>query len=125
MTPEPEDRSLGTLISDLVQQLSTLVQTEGKLLRSEVRESGRKVASGAIEVMAGAVMLIAALVILLEALVQALARTGMGPAWASLIVGIVVAVVGYFVVQRGAKNLSPEELRHSAAPTSCARTPIS
>ena len=50
MTPDPDDRSLATLISDLVQQLSTLVQTEGKLLRSEVRESGKKITAGAIEV---------------------------------------------------------------------------
>ena len=110
MTPDPDDRSLATLISDLVQQLSTLVQTEGKLLRSEVRESGRKITAGAIEVGAGAVLLVAALVILLQALVHAIAVAGLGEGWAALLVGVVVAVIGYFVVQRGTKNLTPDEL---------------
>ena len=110
MTPDRDDRSLASLVSDLVQQLSTLVQTEGKLLRSEVRESGKKITAGAIEIVAGAGLLIAALVILLQALVQALAAAGLGEAWASLLVGLVVALVGYLVVQRGTKNLSPDEL---------------
>jgi hypothetical protein len=116
MTPEPNDRSLGTLVSDLVQQLSTLVQTEGKLLRSELRESGEKITSGAVEILAGAGLLIAALVILLQGLVHAVAQTGIGLGWSSLIVGIVVALVGYLAVQRGTKNLSPDEvaLRRSA-----------
>jgi drug/metabolite transporter (DMT)-like permease len=110
MTRDPDDRSLATLVSDLVQQLSTLVQTEGKLLRSEVRESGRRISAGAIEILAGAGLLIAALVILLQALVQALAAAGLGEAWASLLVGVVVAIIGYLAVQRGTKNLTPDEL---------------
>ena len=110
MTPDRDDRSLATLVSDLVQQLSTLVQSEGRLLRSEVRESGKKISAGAIEIVAGAGLLVAALVILLQALVQALAQAGLGEAWASLVVEIVVALVGYLVVQRGTKNLSPDEL---------------
>jgi len=110
MTPDRDDRSLATLVSDLVQQLSALVQTEGKLLRTELRESGSKISGGAIEVLAGAGLLIAALVILLQALVHALATTGMGPGWAALVVGVVVALIGYLIVQRGTKALSPEEL---------------
>lgn len=110
MTPDRDDRSLATLVSDLIQQLSTLVQTEGKLLRSELRETGGKISGGAIEILAGAGLLIAALVILLQALVHALATTGLGPGWAALIVGLVVALVGYLAVQRGTKNLSPDEL---------------
>ena len=31
-------------------------------------------------------------------------------AWAALLVGVVVALVGYLVIQRGTKNLSPDEL---------------
>lgn len=110
MIEDRDDRSLAGLISDLVQQLSTLVQTEGRLLRSELRETGSKLSSGAIEIVAGAGLLVAALVILLMALVQALAQMGLGQAWAALIVGLVVAAVGYFVVQRGTKNLSADEL---------------
>lgn len=110
MTPERNERGVGELVSDLVQQMSTLVQTEGKLLRSELRETGQKVSGGAIEILAGAGLLIAALVILLQALVQALAQAGLGEAWAALIVGLVVGIVGYLVIRRGTKTLSVEEL---------------
>jgi len=110
MPAEPDDRSLPTLISDLVQQLTTLVQTEGKLLRSELRESGNKISSGAIELALGATLLIAGLVILLQAVVHFLVQAGMDIAWASLAVGIIVGVIGYIVLQRGSKNLSPDAL---------------
>lgn len=109
-TPERSERSLAELISDLIQQLSTLVQTEGKLLRSELRDSGERIGAGAVEILAGAGLFIAALVVLLQALVHALAQTGIGMGWSSLIVGLAVALIGYLTLQRGRKNLTSDAL---------------
>lgn len=109
MTPDKDNRSIPNLISDLVQQLSSLVQTEGKLLRSELGQSAHKVGNGAMEVGAGALLLLAALIVLLQALIVALSNW-LDPAWASLLVGIVVAVIGGVLVKRGTANMSPSEL---------------
>jgi len=113
MNDDQNQRGLPSLISDLIQQLTSLVQTEGQLLRQEVKETGRKISGGAVGIALGAVLLVAAVVILLQALVQALAQMGLGEAWASLIVGLAAGVIGYIVLQRAAKVLSPEGLAPS------------
>ena len=110
MTPDKDNRSVATLISDLIQQLSTLVQTEGRLLRSELTQSAHKAGAGAMEIAAGAILLLAALLVLLQALVVALANLGLGAGWSSLLVGVVVAAIGAILVKRGTTNMSPSEL---------------
>src|SRR4029077_5104978 len=99
-----------TLLSDLAQQASTLVQTEIRLLRVELSEKIALMGTGGAEVLAGALCLLAALLILLQALVIALAKLGLGPGWASLLVGIVVAAIGAFLVRNGSAQLSPANL---------------
>lgn len=107
---EPQDnRGVGSLISDLIQQVSTLMQTEIKLLRSEVSDKMRLAVGGLIEVIAGGILLLAALLVLLQALVVALSEY-MNPAFASLLVGIIVAVIGVVLVRRGTSNLEPSNL---------------
>ena len=110
MNDAPDVRSLGTLVSDLAQQVTTLLQTEGKLLRAELGENARKAGAGAIEVLGGAICILAALMVLLQALVIALANAGMGAGWASLLVGIVVAALGALLLRNGSAALSPSEL---------------
>ena len=63
-----------------------------------------------LRVVAGAICLLAALMVLLQALVIALAETGLGGGWASLIVGVVVAVLGVILVRNGTAGLDPGEL---------------
>jgi hypothetical protein len=122
MSVNSDPRSVPTLISDLAQQVTTLMQTEVRLLRAEMSEKLGQLGSGAAEVAAGAICLLAALLVLLQALVIAIARIGADPAdpaiqnsgigmgWASLIVGVVVAGIGAFLVRNGTKNLSPSNL---------------
>ncbi|TIU25387.1 MAG: phage holin family protein, partial [Mesorhizobium sp.] len=62
-----DNQSLGTLVADLAQQVSTLVQTEARLLRAELSENVTKARAGAVEVLGGAVCLLAALIVLLQA----------------------------------------------------------
>lgn len=105
-----DSRSLVSLIGDLTGQVGTLIRTEAKLLRAELSERFTKMGTSAVEVLAGAICLLAALLVLLQALVIALAETGLGGGWASLIVGMVVAILGIFLVRNGSAGLNPREL---------------
>ena len=111
MSDQHDNRSVATLISDLAQQASTLVQTEVRLLKAEMSEKASKVGTGVAEMAAGAICLLAALIVLLFALVAALAETGMGPGWAALLVGVIVALLGVFLLKNGSTsftNLTPD-----------------
>ena len=110
MTPSPEDRSVTTLLGDLAQQASALIQTEARLLRVELSEKISQMGTGGTEVLAGALCLFVALLILLQALVVALAKLGLGAGWASLLVGIVVAALGAFLIRNGSAQFSPSNL---------------
>lgn len=58
----------------------------------------------------GALCAFAGLLILLQALIVALTRFGLSADWASLLVGIVVAVLGVVLVRGGTAQLSPANL---------------
>jgi hypothetical protein len=104
---DPRDtRSFSDLISDLVTQMTSLFRTETTLLKAEMRENLTKLGAGAGEIGAGVMIIQAALVILLIALVQAIESLGIGFGWASLIVGVVMALVGAFLLKKGKDNLS-------------------
>ena len=105
MTDTPDGRGLGTLISDLAQQVTTLLQTEGKLFRSEMSDKLSKVGAGGMEVLAGAMCLLAALIVLLQALVIALANAGLGAGWSSLLVGVAVAALGLILLRGGTATM--------------------
>ncbi len=107
--PRADNRGVGTLITDLLQQGTSLMQTEVRLLKSEMSDKMKTVMGGAVEVLAGGLLLMAALLILLQALVVVLAEF-VGPAWASLIVGVVIAILGVIFVKRGTSNMEPSNL---------------
>lgn len=106
----PSDKSLVDLVGDLATQVTTLFQTEARLLRAEMSEKLAKAGAGAAEVLGGAICLLAALMVLLQALVIALANAGLGAGWASLLVGIVVAGLGLFLLRTGTNAMKPSEL---------------
>ena len=64
-----QEKSLGTLMRDLLQQLSTLVRDEIQLARAEMTEKTNQVAAGAGMLGAALAFGIGAIVILLLALV--------------------------------------------------------
>lgn len=106
-----DNRSLASLIGDLTEQGSALVRTEARLLRAELSEKLGKAGASAVEILGGAICLLAALLVLLQALVIALAETGLGGGWASLIVGVVVAILGVILLRAGKAGLDPEEMQ--------------
>jgi hypothetical protein len=95
-----DERSLGDLFAELSRETTTLVRQEVALAKTElnakVSKLGKDVAfigAGAAVAYAGFLAIVAAIIIILAALI---------PWWLSaLIVGVVVAGVGYFLIQTG------------------------
>ena len=106
-----QEKSLGTLMRDLLQQLSTLVRDEIQLARAEMTEKTNQVAAGAGMLGAALAFGIGAIVILLLALVLVL--DAVMQAWlGALLVGIAAAVVAMLLMNAGrskmkARNLAP------------------
>jgi hypothetical protein len=109
MDTQKDERSLGELFSELTRQMSALVRQEMNLAKTEMtqkaREAGKDtgylVAGGAVAY-AGFLMLLVALMLLLGIWL---------PLWvAALIVGVIVAGVGAFLVQRGRERLAKMDL---------------
>ena len=103
----PSSRGAG--VADLLGQLggdiAILVRKETELIRAEISEKMSSAGKAVVDLAAGALLLVAALLVLLQALVLALSKI-MDPTWAALLVGLVVAGVGYFMVRAGTKMLS-------------------
>ncbi len=107
-----QDTSTKSLLSDLIKSVQTLIRQELRLAQVEGSEKVNQVAAGAIGMVAGMLVSFAALLVLLQALVAALAEH-MATGWASLIVGVAVALIGFGLIKYGqsslkATNLIPE-----------------
>jgi xanthine/uracil permease len=109
MQQSKDDRSLGELFSELTRQTSTLIRQEVALAKTEMTDkaskAGRDVGSlavGGAVAYAGFLALVAAAIILLAEVI---------PWWLSaLVIGLLVALVGYLLIQRGLTNLKQENL---------------
>ena len=98
------DRSLGDLISEVTQDLSTLLRQEVELAKAEVQQSAKRAGKG-VGMLSGAaaagyfVVLFAS-----SALWWAIgAATGLG--WSALIVAVIWAVIGAILALVGRKEL--------------------
>ena len=104
-----DDRSLGELFSELAQDTSTLVRKEVQLAKTEMSQKASRVgkdvgflAVGGAVAYAGLLAVLAGVIVLLGQVI---------PMWLSaLLVGLVVAGVGYFLVRRGLEALKREDL---------------
>jgi hypothetical protein len=112
-----DERSLGELFSELLQDTRTLVNQEVELAKTEMSQKASSmgkhvgfIAAGGFVAYAGFLAIIAALIVGLGELM---------PMWLSaLLVGVIVAGVGYLLVQRGLNKLKSE----SMAPQQTVRT---
>lgn len=104
-----DPRSLPELVSQLTTDLATLVRKESELVRAEMTEKLQTLGKAAGEIIAGGIFVLAALGVLLAALVAGLAEY-MHPAFAALLVGVVVAAVGILLIRGGLKMLKFENL---------------
>ena len=111
-----DPRSVPELLSDLVNQTTTLFRKEGELIRAELSEKVSQIVTAAGSLVAGAILLLVALNVLAFALVVALTHL-VGPGWASLIVGVLLAAIGAVLLMKGkndldAGNLAPRRSLH-------------
>ena len=103
------DRSLGELFSELAQDTSTLVRQEMTLAKTEMSQKASRLgkdvgflAAGGAVAYAGLLAVLAGVIVLLGQII---------PMWLSaLLLGLVVAGVGYFLVRKGLEALKREDL---------------
>ena len=104
-----DERSLGELFADLSRETTTLVRQEVELAKTEMTQKASRVlknvgflAIGGAVAYAGFLAIIAAVIILLAAIL---------PWWLSaLLVGIVIAATGGFLIWKGLDALKKEDL---------------
>ena len=106
---ETADRSIGSVVSDIVGDIQQIVRAEVRLAKVEVREELGKARRGAMLLVAGGLFLTLALGLLLLAAVYALAT--IWPAWAAaLAVAAGVGLIGGVLAMSGKGQLGSVEL---------------
>ena len=113
MSQAADARSLPQLLSDLARELTTLFRKETQLVKAEVAEKVAQLQLGVMMIVLGALVGLIALNVLAGALVAAIAKIGnpdIGPGWAALIVGVLLAVAAGILAKKGASDLKPSNL---------------
>lgn len=110
MAAHSENRSVGELLRDLAGDVTTLVRQEMLLARTEAQDKAQQVMHAGLALMSGILVAFAALVILLLALIDALVEAGIDRVWADLGVGGVIAIVAFFLVRKGQRDLAATQL---------------
>lgn len=107
-------RSLGALFSDLTNETTTLVRKEIELAKAEMSQKLDQMQSGLASLAAGCAVLYAGFLVLLIAAVaglDAVLDRWWPTQWlAPLIVGVVVIIVGFVLMQKGRKDFKPNNL---------------
>jgi glycerol uptake facilitator-like aquaporin len=108
-----DDRSFGSLLSELTQGTATLVQQEVALAKAEMSEKVSQLGSGLATLIIGGFVLFAGLLKLLDAVIYGIGELlppEQAPWLAALIVGVIVAIIGVVMLQKGRTNLKPGNL---------------
>jgi hypothetical protein len=104
-----DDRSLGELFSELSQETTTLIRQELNLAKTEMSQKAFRVGKDVGFMAAGGAVVYAGLLAILAGVIALLGLVI--PLWLSaLLVGLVVAGLGYFLVRRGLDALKQEDL---------------
>jgi hypothetical protein len=110
MQQSKDERSLGDLFGDLVRDMGTLVSHEVTLAKTELTATASRVGKDVAFLAVGGLVAYAGLLAIIGAIIALVAANGV-PLWLSaLIVGAIVAVIGYVLVQRGLSALRHEDL---------------
>jgi hypothetical protein len=103
-----DGRSLGELFSELAQETSTLVRQEVNLAKTEMSQKASTAGKHLVVLAAGGALAYAGLLAILAGVIALL--NDVMPLWASaLLVGIVVAIVGYLLIRKGLDALKRED----------------
>src|SRR5687768_17089935 len=103
------DRSLGELFGELTRELTTLVRQEMKLATTEMSQKASTVGKNVAYLAVGGLVAYAGLLAIVAAAILALGN--FIPLWLSaLLAGLVVALIGYVLVQQGMTALKQADL---------------
>jgi hypothetical protein len=106
-----QERSISELFGQLTQDLTLLVRQELLLARTEITEKVSRLVANAVSVAAGGLVAYVGALALVAALILALHELADISPWISaLIVGAVLAIAGYLMLQRGLKELKRVDL---------------
>ncbi len=119
MANNMENRPLSELVSGLVSDITGLFRKEITLAKTEASEKMSQALTGVEAFAAGLVFAVAAVGVLLAALVKGLAAFLMArgmteasaDALASVIVGVIVALIAWAMIHRGLSTLRGENLK--------------
>jgi hypothetical protein len=104
-----DERSLGELFSDLWQETRTLINHEMRLARLEMSQKASQVGKDVTYLAIGGFVAYAGFLAILLAVIVGLSN--LIPLWLSaLIVGAVVALVGFLLIQKGRSDLQRQDL---------------
>jgi VIT1/CCC1 family predicted Fe2+/Mn2+ transporter len=106
---EQPSASAAGLLGRLIEDVTALLRNEVALARAEAMETGKRAMAGVGDIAVGGGVLLAGALALVAAVVLGLAE--FMAAWlAALIVGVVLAAMGYGMVKAGRRRLAPENL---------------
>ena len=112
-----QSRSLGSLFTALVRQLSTLFRLELALARAELSEKVREAGAGLALLVAGGMIILIGLFFIVQAAVFGVVAlldiwlpAGVAVWLGPLLVGLAVVVIGWALLSRGGSKLSAETL---------------
>jgi hypothetical protein len=105
-----DDRSLGDLLRELMEEITTLIRQEANLAKTEMSQKAAKVGKHLGFLAAGGAIAYAGLLAIVAAVITMLAQAGMSWWAAALLVGVVVAGLGGFLVMQGISALKNEDL---------------
>ena len=110
MQQTDDERSLGDLFGDLARDMGTLVSQEVALARTELTQKAVQVGKDIAILAVGGLVAYAGLLALIGGVIFLLAERGL-PLWASaMLVGGIIAIIGYVLVQRGITALKQQDL---------------
>jgi uncharacterized membrane protein YqjE len=106
-----EERSIGELFGELTQDMTLLVRQEVQLARVELEQKASRIAGGLTTVGTGGFVAYVGALALGAGLILLLADLAGIDAWiSSLIVGGVLAIAGYVMLQGGLRRLKQTDL---------------
>jgi protein-S-isoprenylcysteine O-methyltransferase Ste14 len=113
MAIEKNEKSLAALFSDLTRDTVELVRQEIALARTELSNKVSTAQAALASMAVGAAVILAGLFLLLQAVVQGVAMIlppEMAPWLAPLLVGAIVAAIGWAMLKGGKAKLDPDNL---------------
>ncbi|MCC7547291.1 MAG: phage holin family protein [Burkholderiales bacterium] len=113
MSMDKTEKSLPTLFSDLTRETLELIRQEIALARAEVSQKISTAEKALVAIAIGAAIILAGLLLVLQAVVNGVALMlppDQAPWLAPLLVGAIIAAIGYAMIRSGRNHLHPENL---------------